>query len=566
MRLKTSAGVPVSLDSTLYDPLADWTPLDTFSACLNARGVYESQRFALRLSPVVHTLVNSAVAKSERGETSFTADELQAYSTYLHETVHWWQHKGSTSGFIRSVLYPIQTHSNMSELRQILTALGPQKPIQAVALRGELGLLPVDSAEVSASANAVTNNFMDTEFYLALTLKPTLDVDIYHDPYFEAAGHSFLIAYALVLGALRELIDSNGHLLPDPATLANNLTVLAKQRVRGYYYGSEIIRAPVGLLDIYEGQARFLQLQFLSFASAGLTIPEVRNQGMLDGVYGNAFRAFLKISDSPEPDRLDDPLIALFLVICDMSINPTAGFPASIENYEAFFLDADPGIRFATLCKSIANDAPALRHFVVNYSAEEYRKVVQTLSESTGLSNHLSDLSQLERHCKAHPEASRLIDEHRSFSFSPHNIALRILTGEFLAFVRDRLEYPEFFCWTGYWLTKEGVDLQRALWLKHLSLFTDKVDDGALFARLPPGRSAQNVLEAFNQFYASILLYDLTKQWVLNQGPFRLEYSWLTSSSTDAGFIERVKGVFRKYYGVDLDQFILVNQPTVPNR
>jgi hypothetical protein len=554
----------LSLDPNLHEALLGEPSLDTFSACLNARGVYESQRFALRLSPVIHELVNSVVEKSELGETSFTGDELQAYSTYLHETVHWWQHKGSTSGFIRSVLYPIQTHSNMSELRQIITALGPQKPIQTVALRGELGLLPPESADIGFVANTVTNNFMDTEFYLAITLKPKLEQEIYHDPYFEAAGHSFLITYALVIGAMQDLLDPEGSLLPNPKLLVDKLAELAARRVRGYHYQSEIIRAPVGLLDLYEGQARFIQLQFLALASDGLTIADAKASGMLDGDYGTAFRAFLRISESPEPIELIDPLVALFLFICDMSINPTAAFPASIDVYEDFFLVANPGVRFAMLCKAVASEAPELRTFVRSYSAQEYRALAQRLGDLTGLGNHITDLNRLWQHVRTNRDAANLIKEHQSFKFTPNNIVLRVLTGEFLMFLTDRLEAPEFFCWTGYWLTKGGGERQRELWLKHLSLFTDKADDGALFPRNQPGRTEEDVLEVFNQFFASIILYDLSKQWVLNTGPFRLDYSWLTSSPNDPEFMERVNGVFRKHFGVELSQFTLLDRPPMP--
>lgn len=549
--------------SNLYDPILGEPSLDTFSACLNARGVYESQRFALRLSPVVHELVESITKKADAGDTTFTSDELQAYSTYLHETVHWWQHKGSTSGFIRSILYPIQTHSNLSHLRNIATALPPQKPIKILALNGELGRLPSGSTEVGDIANTVTNNYMDTEFYLALTLKPKLAEDIYYNPYFEAAGHSFLITYSLVLGAIQELIDKDGPLFPDPQIFADNLTDLKLRRVRGYYYGSEIIRAPVGLLHLYEGQARFIQLQFLALSCNGLSLTEAKSRGMLNGVYGDAFYEFLKISESPEPEDLISPLVALFLFICDMAINPTVGFLASIDDYESFFLDADPGIRFAILCKAVATDAPELRSFVTSYSFAEYHALAQRLGEVTGLGNHLTDLTRLKEHASAHCDAASLMREHHSFKFAPNNIALRLLTGEFLTFVSDRVENPEFFCWTGYWLTQGGGEEQRELWLKHLSLFSDKADDGALFPRNLHGRNEGDVQEVFNQFFAAIILFDLSKQWVLNLGQFKLDYSWLTSDVSPA-FLERVNGVFHRNYGVNLDEFFLLEQPSLP--
>ena len=39
-------------------------------------------------------------------------DRAQAFSTLLHETVHWWQHVGSTYGLMLSLTYPTQLHGN----------------------------------------------------------------------------------------------------------------------------------------------------------------------------------------------------------------------------------------------------------------------------------------------------------------------------------------------------------------------------------------------------------------------------------------------------------------------
>ena len=63
------------------------------NACLNARGLYNPFQFVLRLSPQVHrrleALPNGMVAMS-----GIDFEGLQAFSTYLHETIHWWQHAG----------------------------------------------------------------------------------------------------------------------------------------------------------------------------------------------------------------------------------------------------------------------------------------------------------------------------------------------------------------------------------------------------------------------------------------------------------------------------------------
>lgn len=543
-------------DPTLVDSINPDIYPNTFSACLNALGLYESQRFALRLSPRVHELVESALAKSAEG-SPISSDELQAYSTYLHETVHWWQHKGSTSGFIRSVLYPVQTHSNMERLQQILQAVGPIKSIKNFALNGEMGLNSCPE-DISMAANEVTNNFMDTQFYLALTLNPKLDQEIYFDPYFLSAGHSFLVTYAQVIGAIGEMIDPEYKLLPHPELLAKQSFDLDTRQVQGYYYATPITRAPVGILDLYEGQARFIQLQFLAKSNLLLTIDDAKSAGMLQTVYIRAFEQFLKLCKAPAPDKIIDPIVALFLFVCDMSINPTAGFPSQIKNYEKFYLHADPGIRFAYLCEAIAINRDLLT-LVENYSADEYFQLAERLGTLSGLGNHLDDLVAFKNHCVISADAQAISEEHKYFRFTERNVVLKLLTGEFISFIKDRVDHPEFFCWAGYWLVGIDNDKSRQLWLSHLSLFSDKADDDALYPRMHPSRDNSSVLETFNQFFASMILYDLSKQWVSQPGPFKLDYGWLTAKYEDPSFIKQANGIFNKHYGYNLEDFEIVD-------
>src|SRR4051794_37938879 len=78
-----------------------------FNATVNAHGLYNTQQFVLRLSPAVHSkLASMPPGIMTNGEVGL--DGAQAMSTYLHETVHWWQHIGSTYGFIFSLNYPVQ--------------------------------------------------------------------------------------------------------------------------------------------------------------------------------------------------------------------------------------------------------------------------------------------------------------------------------------------------------------------------------------------------------------------------------------------------------------------------
>ena len=561
MRIESSQ--QLNFFHTLLDPENSFEGGD-FASCLNARGVYESRRFALRLNPRIHNLVDIVVKKSAEGDSNFSSEEIQAYSTYLHETIHWWQHKGSTSGFIRSMLPPLQTHVNLNDLRSILESVGPKKSIQTLGIQGELGLFSAGSP-VGALANTVTNNFMDTEFFLALTLNPKkFDLQIYENNYFECAGHSFLVTYHHVLGFLRTIFDENGLVIPSPKQIEENLENMKTRKVTGYYWGSPIIRAPLGLHQLYEGQARFNQLQFLNFAGSGLTFAEARANHLLEDVYGEAFRVFLEITQSTEPSSIADPLVALFLLVCDLSINPTAGFPLPIEDYEYFFHDADPGIRFAILCRTIAEDLPELRTGIVDYSADEYWTVAEKLCQAAGFDSYLKSLETVKTWKSIQPQIAQLLNEHHDFVFSSDNTVPRVVFSEFLKFNEDKLRRPDFFCWAGYWLTHATGSTEFDLWMYHLSLFSDKEHDGRLFARKTRNHEEGKVMEVFNQFFAAIALYDLTRQWVIQNGPFTLNYSWLILPSQEEDFNEKISSIFQKHYGARLEDFAVLQPPALP--
>jgi len=67
---------------------------DAFRAAHGARGLYSTFQFVLRLSPEVHHQLEKLPTGIYSGHLDF--DAKQAFSTYLHETIHWWQHIGSS--------------------------------------------------------------------------------------------------------------------------------------------------------------------------------------------------------------------------------------------------------------------------------------------------------------------------------------------------------------------------------------------------------------------------------------------------------------------------------------
>ena len=99
---------------------------------LNVRGSYNTLDFVVRLRRDVHQTLE------EYGNTlDFVKvrswDAMQAFSTYLHETIHWWQHCGTTAGLMLSFLQPAHAHMNRKLLDELLERFGAVKPLRLLA-------------------------------------------------------------------------------------------------------------------------------------------------------------------------------------------------------------------------------------------------------------------------------------------------------------------------------------------------------------------------------------------------------------------------------------------------
>ena len=59
----------------------------------------------------------------------------------------------------------------------------------------------------------------------------------------------------------------------------------------------------------------------------------------------------------------------------------------------------------------------------------------------------------------------------------------------------------------------------------------------------------------FNRFYASMALYDLTRQWLLMSGPFVMDYSWISEKFDQERAEAWANETLRQVYGVGLEDF-----------
>ena len=550
---------PLKLQRDLLDSINDRDDTEpTFASCLNAHGMYETMRFVLRLSPRNHELMDNLEAKGFKF-ASDPSEEIQAFSTYIHETVHWWQHVGSTSGFLLSLSYLAQCHSNLEELRDVLATIGPKKPLKGYTdqvLRKE-----GDSAQGKLkSANNAVNNAVDVEYYKSYAYSPRKNIAwMFQDPHFESVGHGYFIVYNLLVGMLAEVIDPDRVALPKIETWQAQALRLNQNRIEGYYWRSPVDPPAVGMHAIYEGQARFIQLQFLDgVLNEPLSCADWKELGYLSGIYVEAFDTFLKLSQSDWPERLDDPLIALFLLICDLAINPTRGMPLDIENFAGFIRDVDVGVRFTLLCEAVVK-LPHLKRVIIDYSKDEYISVSEELTTHLGYDHPSEGLRAVHEWLEKAPGLPKLMKEYRTFEYGSTNLPIRVFLSHFVALCRDKLDHPEYFCWAGVYMSEtRKMTTVRDIWLRHLSLFSDRGDRSGVYPRGWPNRAEEAVRKTFIEFYGSMALYELTRQWILEDGPFVCDFRWISEIYDQSRAEAWGSDSFRQVYGVTLDEFEIV--------
>jgi hypothetical protein len=527
------------------------------NATLQAHGLYSTEQFVLRLSPENHRLVDEATS-AESSNTSISEAALQAYSTYIHETVHWWQHVGSTTGLISSLVYPSQTQTNISNIKEWCALVPAEKPIRGWAYKGELDKVK-SCNEAKVLGNTITNNTVDLGFFKQLLYSPDKAGDLFANPYFESTGHCFYIAYGTFLGGISPIIDPDFGVLANPDSLEGDYLQLRDDKANGFYHGSPLVSRIVGMVEIFEGQASFIQMQFLANAFISTpTLDEFKSIGLLHGVYLKAFEAFLELSGLEYPNEVIHPTVGLFLLICDLSINPVDGFPCNFTNVSSLIYVSDPGVRFELLCKAAATIGKPVTGAITDYSNKEYTTVAAALLKESGLRPPWDGWLQVDRWTKDVKLVRDLMHEQESFNYQAESIVMRVMLSHFISFTLDKLHSPEFFCWTGMWLAGPNVCAKsKQLFLKHLSLFSDKENDDAVFPRKFPDKNPEALMSTFHMFFGSTAVYDLTRQWILKDGPFDLEFSWLSSTLGEKNWREWADQQFVSLYGLKLSDISL---------
>lgn len=549
----------MNLDGVFVEPADEDERLASAhgSRSLEAQGSYNSLDFVVRLRPDLHQILEDYGGKvSMRQVESWKA--AQAFSTYLHETVHWWQHVGTTAGLMLSFLQPAHAHMNRKSLDEVLAAHGAVKPLMKLS-----DSLLADGGRQDRSLNRVINNWHDLEFFRKLVINPVrLAESVSLHPYFESVGHSYQMAIAATSWLIGATVDPNYEVLPHPREWEERANQLSEDEIEGFFYGSSIDVPPIGAAEIFEGQARFTQLQYLYGASNGtLSWNDIRERGMLTGVYVRAFETFLEWAEEDWPATVDDPIVGLFLLICDVALSPSEGLFLPMKDPSSMIWSTDPAWRFLYLTRSAKEQGASFKRSIQTYSAQEYWDVSQRLSDLI-LSPSPRQLAEaVSQYASMHPTWKLLMEEDQTFEYREGNFPIRVLLGRFTRVQCDKLQAPQFFCWPGMCMTsfRQPIDSEivMSLFHEHEALFLDRPDRD-VYPRRVPGRNEAALQHLMDEFFTWVSMYETTRQWIVDDGPFDHDYGWLTSKFTSAQTKAWADNAFKVGTGVHPDDFLVL--------
>ncbi|MBG8555049.1 hypothetical protein [Hymenobacter guriensis] len=514
-------------------------------------------RFVLRLRPDIHAQLNILPAGIYQ-RSAITDAQVAAFSTLLHETVHWWQHIGSNFGLLTTLKYPSQAHMLHVNLQELLAAGIRVKSLVEYAFTNPD--LPV---ELLQHLNRALNYWFDLETAGALTEEPkrTPALTSNTNPFFLNTGHCFHMWWSAVVQTLAATFDPAFDFLPNVTLWSEPFNKLSARQEEGFFEGSKIRIPPLGTQAIYEGQARLCQLQYLHHAT-GRSLADYAATGMLEGVYGEAFAIFLEVLREEQPTSATDPLVGLFLLICDIALNPTDGFPFDITHHESFVFTNDPGHRFLLLCQYLMLRSPELKRGIVRYDKAEYVQVSGHLAGLIACHSPYESSTRVNEWIAKEVSLHQLLSEEAACDYQPGNFPIRLLFSKYLRFQQDKLDNPHFFCWPGMYLVdqpgqKPSLLEVKSLFSRHQAFFSDD-EHGNIYPLRMPGVPERQLAATRDEFYAWHCTYDLVRQWVVSSGPFTFDYSWLSQRHTPEAMAAWASDLFHQAFGVAPQEFTLI--------
>ena len=509
------------------------------------RGSYSTLQFVIRLHKDV---------RHHLDQDGITPEKFQAFSTFLHETIHWWQHIGSHFGFILNTSYPSFAASSFEHLKTLISKDLAYKSLVKFEENyfNEKGVCDIEEL------NIIVNNFYDLDYAKLFCLDNKNIKDIVKDKrLFLSIGHCFMIMWSNSMFTISETLDKDFNFIPKFNDWIEKFQELESKKIEGFYPDSNYRVSPLGIKAIFEGQAIFNQIVYLknAFAENKIIFKDFIDQGMLHGIYLEAFDLYLQIIKEDRPFFVDDALIGLFLLVCDISINPNNGFPLDIYDYENFINKNNPGLRFIKICEIISGQKGYYLESCKDLDKQSYIDLSKLLNKRLGCKCSYQTLEIFKTWANEESVKS-LLKEEEKHVYEEINMPFRLFFAKYLRFQLDKFEQPEVFCWIGHHMSRAKDASIKHLFDKHRALFID-AEDGEVKPVIFDGIEEKNLLATFNKFYQHTMFYELILKWISEEGNFKFDYKWLLNERNEDA-IPRIKQEFNRLFKIDIENIKIV--------
>lgn len=469
------------------------------------------------------------------------SETVRSYATSLHETVHWWQMMGSTTGLLSGLTTAAQTTACAPYLPEIVGAI-PKAVLWHLEAKPER----VDRTQAAWKA---ASRWRDLEIASCLLVDPLHGFYKLRDkPFlFESVGYALAQHAATTTGLIERVVGEHELPLPEPEEWERFILDARASGAPGFE-AETLAKIRIGAKHLFEGQARLIELQYRDLAVERRSLPDLSEQGWLDGDYGVALDCFLERVDRPLPEDPQDPLLCLFLLLCDMAINPSRGYPSPTGAADNWVASTHPGLRFESLCSVAAKRLEELQGVLKILSLQSYRKASELLIGE-------SDWLAADQVAGAIAEG---LSGHDLWDSLPEadDVAAHLIVAAHQSFCAMKAEIPHFFCWPAAFLTtdsesNESLDPYKSL----LELYSPPFHTG------PDGREIDTVhlpeldstaaSKVANRYFRTAAIYELVRQWLTQAGPFKFDYPWKSSMSPVE--IENLARTFEQSVGVRLE-------------
>jgi hypothetical protein len=480
---------------------------------------------------------------------------LRTNNTLFHEIVHSWQLFSFTSGVLTGAIRPVQLELTSQFLLRTCRSL--VKPLYRTFSR-EVGrsekftthqiAWDIDTDEARAKFTVHKYHF-DFEKLNAVLDDPRRFVRT-EDQFFTEAFPPNMFYYdgfecALIdlAAMIRETVATQLRPLAWPGK--RGLIELVRHtsqfdKMGGFQPSKEWRSAELGLAQIQEGHARFLEMQLCAALDSDKdSLDYFANNQYLGKRYVTAFNTFLERTGLPTPSGVLDWQVHLFVLACEYALNPTVPYVDEIDP-ENLFDQFHPGHRFAKACATIAN-LPSLA----------VPKRPQNPVDHAFLRSAFDAIEQVSRPQFAPPlaKALRRVGQLGDRCVTDSNYCNRPLfnvLGRHFGTVAIRRDNESSY------VNPLTIVLDGASAIPFLMPPIIRTPKRSFYFRSPTYGGDQGAEGDMVSYFLSFVYCDLVHQLLAERGPFRFEYPMVPDNYREP-IIGVVKKMFVEEIGVPID-------------